>query len=114
MIKFLDHLLLSGLQIAHVDFTWPGYVSTSLIVVFSLSYYNVSRRGFTAVFNEPRVINVDKNAAYPKAFNELKVAGMIPESCELRQVKYLNYVVEQDRRFIKQMTIMVLTLLLIH
>jgi IS6 family transposase len=50
------------------------------------------------------VINVDKNAAYPKAFNELKVAGMIPESCELRQVKYLNNVVEQDHRFIKQTT----------
>jgi hypothetical protein len=31
MGKFLDHLLLSGLQIAHVDFTWPGYGSTSLL-----------------------------------------------------------------------------------
>jgi len=29
MGKFLDHLLLFGLQIAHVDFTWPGYGSTS-------------------------------------------------------------------------------------
>ena len=54
--------------------------------------------------SEPRVINVDKNAAYPKACNELKAAGMIPESCELRQVKYLNTVVEQDRWFIKWMT----------
>jgi transposase-like protein len=51
--------------------------------------------------NEPRVINVDKNAAYPKAFNELKVAGIIPESCELRQVKYLNNLIEQDHRFIQ-------------
>ena len=50
MVKFLDLLLLSGLQIAHVDFTWPGYGSTSLIVVFALSFYNVSRRGFTALF----------------------------------------------------------------
>jgi IS6 family transposase len=39
--------------------------------------------------SSPRVINVDKNAAYPKAFNELKAVGIIPESCELRQVKYL-------------------------
>ena len=31
MGKFLDHLLLSGLQIAHVDFTWLGYGNTSLI-----------------------------------------------------------------------------------
>src|SRR6266567_2607205 len=37
---------------------------------------------------EPRVINVDKNAAYPKAFNELKAAGIIAKSCQLRQVKY--------------------------
>ncbi len=35
--------------------------------------------------SEPRVINVDKNAAYPKAFAELKAEGNIPENCELRQ-----------------------------
>jgi transposase-like protein len=35
--------------------------------------------------SEPRVINVDKNAAYPKAFAELKAAGKIPEKGELRQ-----------------------------
>jgi IS6 family transposase len=35
----------------------------------------------------PRVITVDKNAAYPKALNELKAAGTIPEGCKLRQVK---------------------------
>ena len=52
MVKFLDHLLFCGLQIAHVDFTWPGYGSTSLIVVFALSFYNVSRRGFTALFRK--------------------------------------------------------------
>lgn len=46
----------------------------------------------------PRVINVDKNAAYPKAFAALKEAGFIPQSCELRQVKYLNNLIEQDHR----------------
>jgi transposase, IS6 family len=50
----------------------------------------------------PRVINVDKNAAYPKALGELKAEGIVPESCELRQVKYLNNIVEQDHRFIKR------------
>ena len=50
----------------------------------------------------PRVITVDKNAAYPKAFNELQAEGAIPDSCELRQVKYLNNIVEQDHRFIKR------------
>jgi len=50
----------------------------------------------------PRVITADKNAAYPKAFNELQAKGAIPDSCELRQVKYLNNIVEQDHRFIKR------------
>ncbi len=50
----------------------------------------------------PRVINVDKNAAYPKAMAELKAAGILPEAVELRQVKYLNNLIEQDHRFIKR------------
>jgi len=53
---------------------------------------------------EPRVSNVDKNAAYPQAFAELKAEGFIPASCELRQVKYLNNIIEQDHRFIKRQT----------
>jgi transposase, IS6 family len=54
--------------------------------------------------SSPRVINVDKNAAYPKAFNELKGEGHIRQACELRQVKYLNNLIEQDHRFIKRLT----------
>lgn len=50
----------------------------------------------------PRVITVDKNAAYPKAFNERQAQGAIPDRCELRQVKYRNNIVEQDHRFIKR------------
>ena len=46
----------------------------------------------------PRVINVDKNAAYPKAVADLKAVGILPESMELRQVKYLNNLIEQDHR----------------
>jgi IS6 family transposase len=34
----------------------------------------------------------------------LKAQGYIPENCELRQVKYLNNIVEQDHRFIKRVT----------
>jgi|SRR5450432_2365975 transposase, IS6 family len=52
----------------------------------------------------PRVIPVDKNAAYPKAFKELQMEGVFPESCELRQKKYLNNTIEQDHRFIKRLT----------
>ncbi len=51
----------------------------------------------------PRVINVDKNAAYPKAIAALKASGTLPERVELRQVKYLNNLVEQDHRFIKRL-----------
>ena len=35
----------------------------------------------------PRVINVDKNAAYPKAIAELKATGLLPQQVELRQVR---------------------------
>lgn len=39
---------------------------------------------FTAAHSvTPRVINVDKNAVYPKALKELKAEGIAPESCEL-------------------------------
>jgi transposase-like protein len=42
----------------------------------------------------PRVITVDKNAASPKAFSEMKASGSIPASCELQQSKSLNNLVE--------------------
>ena len=51
----------------------------------------------------PRVITVDKNAAYPKAFDELQQEGYLPATEPLRQVKYLNNVVEPDHRFIKRL-----------
>jgi transposase-like protein len=50
------------------------------------------------------VINVDKNVAYPKAIVDLKAAGVLPEHVELRQVKYLNNLIEQDHRFIQPFT----------
>jgi transposase-like protein len=50
----------------------------------------------------PRVITVDKNAAYPPAFETLQQEGQLPASCTLRQCKYLNNVIEQDHRFIKR------------
>jgi len=51
----------------------------------------------------PRVINVDKNAASPKAMAELKAAGILPKQVELRQVNSLNNLIEQDHRFIKRL-----------
>ncbi|MEC1903545.1 IS6 family transposase, partial [Bacillus atrophaeus] len=52
--------------------------------------------------SKPRVITVDKNSAYPMAIEELKEEKQMPEGIQLRQVKYLNNIVEQDHRFIKK------------
>jgi transposase, IS6 family len=49
----------------------------------------------------PRVITVDKNPAYPAAVNELKNDRILPQNVNLRQIKYLNNMVEQDHRSIK-------------
>ena len=50
----------------------------------------------------PRVINVDKNPAYPAAVRALKADGAIPRRVILRQCKYLNNVIEQDHRTVKE------------
>jgi transposase, IS6 family len=52
----------------------------------------------------PRVINVDKNPAYPRAVTELKADETINPRCGLRQCRYLNNVVEQDHRNVKRRT----------
>ena len=52
---------------------------------------------------QPRVINVDKNAAYPPAIEELKQEEILSNECELRQEKYLNNIIEQDHRFPKKL-----------
>jgi transposase, IS6 family len=51
----------------------------------------------------PRVFMVDTNAASPKAFKELKAERVMQDTCELRQRKYLNNLIEQDHRFIKRL-----------
>jgi IS6 family transposase len=50
----------------------------------------------------PFSISVDKNAAYPEAFNTSQAEKVVPKDCQLRRVKYLNNVIEQDHRFIKK------------
>ncbi len=62
------------------------------------------RKALKASHNsKPRVINVDKNAAYPKAVDELKADETLTPTTALRPVKYLNNIVEQDHRFIKRL-----------
>ncbi len=49
----------------------------------------------------PIAITVDKNPAYPIAIHELKNDRILPQNVSLRQIKYLNNIVEQDHRSIK-------------
>lgn len=51
---------------------------------------------------DPRVVTVDKNAAYPVAMETLKADETIAAETELRQIKYLNNIIEQDHRNIKR------------
>ena len=50
----------------------------------------------------PRVITVNKHAAYPPAFATLQQERHLPTSCMLRQCTYVNNMVEQDHRFLKR------------
>ena len=50
----------------------------------------------------PRVITVDKNPAYPPAIDKLKNDEILPINVGIRQIKYLNNIIEQDHRSIKR------------
>ena len=52
----------------------------------------------------PRTITVDKNPAYPKAIAEMKADAELWRFSRLRQVKFLNNIVEQDHRRVKRLT----------
>ena len=43
----------------------------------------------------PRLITVDKNAAYSKTIGTLKADETLSETTELRQKKYLNKIIER-------------------
>jgi transposase-like protein len=51
----------------------------------------------------PRTITVDNNAAYPTATKAMKRDGELWRFAKLRQVKFLNNIVEQDHRRIKRL-----------
>ena len=52
----------------------------------------------------PRVINIDKNPALSCSLEQLKKEGVLPKKMQIRPVKYLNNIIEQDHRFIKKVT----------
>jgi transposase, IS6 family len=70
---------------------------------------DAAKRFFRRVFHSPanpipRVINIDKNAAYPAAIKQLKREGILPRRVRLRPCKFLNNVIEQDHRVSKKRT----------
>ena len=54
-----------------------------------------------ASIGDPRVINVDKDKAYPCVFSAMQEKGSFANT-ELRRVKYLNNIIEQDHRTVKK------------
>lgn len=52
---------------------------------------------------DPRTITVDKNPAYPCAIEQLKENGELWRRSRLRQVKFLDNIVEQDHRRVKHL-----------
>ena len=67
-----------------IDFLLPAKRDTAAAKRFL-------RRAIDASGNPmPRVMNVDKNPAYPAAVEALKAEGTIPRRVVLRQCKYLN------------------------
>jgi transposase, IS6 family len=67
-----------------------------------------ARRFFHKALKQPHTVNpwtitVDKNAAYPLATRAMKRNGELWRFTKLRQVKFLNNIVEQDHRRIKRL-----------
>ncbi len=52
--------------------------------------------------SQPRVITTDQYAATEFAIYEMQADGIILKETELRKIKYLNNIIEQDHRFIKR------------
>ena len=50
----------------------------------------------------PRMATVDKNAVCPSAIDELKNDKILSKNVGIRQIKYLNNIIEQDHRSIKR------------
>ena len=76
LAKFEGRLLFSKVRISSDALTVPSFTGT------------------------PELVNIDKSGANTAALNELNKADDI--NIEVRQCKYLNNVIEQDHRSVKQ------------
>jgi transposase, IS6 family len=71
-------------------------------------YAGAAKRFFRKALAQPHTVNprtttVDKNAAYSKAVAAMKRNGELWRRSRLRQVKYLNNIVEHDHRRVKRL-----------
>ncbi|MED1047633.1 IS6 family transposase [Bacillus mycoides] len=80
--------------------TFDFYLSQTRNHKAAKRFFNKALRSFHV--SNPRVITVDKNPSYSMAIAKLKKEKKIPNDIPIRQVKYLNNIVEQDHRFIKK------------
>ena len=76
------------------------YLSESIDTKAAKCFFKKALAAFHV--SKPRVITVDKNPAYPVAIQQLKDEKKMPEGIQIRQIRYLNNIVEQDHRFIKK------------
>jgi IS6 family transposase len=81
---------------ATIDF----YVSPTRNLAAAKAFFRKCLSG--AHHRQPRVINVDGHAAYPKAVRELKREHKLGRRCRCRTCPYLNNIIEQDHRAVKR------------
>ena len=67
-----------------------------------------AKRFFRKALGQPHTVNpptitVDKNPAHPRAVAAMKEDGELWRRSRLRQIKFLNNIVEQDRRRVKRL-----------
>jgi transposase-like protein len=87
--------------------SWTGYWPPAPKVLMWPALPAVLKGALPATSKQPNhnaIITVDKNAAYPKPVAEMKKDGELWRCSRLRQVKYLNNIVEQDHRNVKRRT----------
>src|SRR5829696_4982638 len=91
-----------------VDLFVPGRGQTIDLLLSAKRDAAAAKRFFRKALGQPHTVNprtitVDKNPAYPAAVTAMKRESELWRFSRLRQVKYLNNIVEQDHRRIKRL-----------
>lgn len=81
--------------------------NTLVFYLSKIRKYKATKRSFKKALrsfyaSKLHAITVDKNPAYPVAITWLQKEKKVPVGIEIRQIKYLTNIVEQDHWFIKK------------